>query len=155
MSGGVLAWLCVWSEVETCIWPRWCHCHSLSLDSVKSRLVFTFLVLAYPGIPAKRAVKCVCVYLWRDRHILKSIWRVAKGIFHYNCPKPKQTWDKKLREIAPGVLPQQVVGIQVISTTRPWSVCLWHLQDNGSDSIASWLSAHVYYTLSHCNPPTS
>jgi len=24
---------------------------------------------------------------------------------------------------------------------------LWHLQDNGSDSIASWLSAHVYYTL--------
>ena len=48
---------------------------------------------------------CVCVYLWRDRHILKSIWRVAKGIFHYNSPKPKQTWDKKLREIAPGVLP--------------------------------------------------
>jgi len=20
-SGGVLAWLCVWSEVQTCIWP--------------------------------------------------------------------------------------------------------------------------------------
>ena len=109
MSGGVLAWLCVWSEVETCIWPSWCHCHSLSLDSVKSRLVFTFLVLAYPGIPAKRAVKCVCVYLWRDRHILKSIWRVAKGIFHYNSPKPKQTWDKKLREIAPGVLPNGAI----------------------------------------------
>jgi len=26
--------------------------------------------------------------------------------------------------------------------------------DNGSDSIASWLSAHVYYTSAHCNPPT-
>jgi len=26
---------------------------------------------------------------------------------------------------------------------------------NGSDSIASWVSAHVYYTSAHCNPPTS
>ena len=29
-SGGVLVWLSVWSEVQTCIWPSWCHCHSLS-----------------------------------------------------------------------------------------------------------------------------
>jgi len=35
LSGGVLAWLSVWSEVQTC----WYHCHSLSLASVKSRLV--------------------------------------------------------------------------------------------------------------------
>ena len=34
LSGGVLAWLSVWSEVQTCIWPSWCHCHSLSLASV-------------------------------------------------------------------------------------------------------------------------
>jgi len=26
LSGGVLAWLCVWSEMQTCIWPSWCHC---------------------------------------------------------------------------------------------------------------------------------
>ena len=39
LSGGVLAWLSVWSEVQTCIWPSWCHCHSLSLAPVKSRLV--------------------------------------------------------------------------------------------------------------------
>jgi len=31
--------LSVWSEVQTCIWPSWCYCHSLSLASVKSRLV--------------------------------------------------------------------------------------------------------------------
>jgi len=31
LSGGVLAWLSVRSEVQTCIWPSWCHCHSLSL----------------------------------------------------------------------------------------------------------------------------
>jgi len=42
LSGGVLAWLSVWSEVHTCIWPSWCQCHSLSLASVKSRLVLPF-----------------------------------------------------------------------------------------------------------------
>ena len=41
-SGEVLAWLSVWSEVQTCIWPSWCHCHSLSRASVKSRLVLPF-----------------------------------------------------------------------------------------------------------------
>jgi len=61
LSSGVLAWLSVWSEVQTCIWPSGCHCHSLSLASVKSRLVFTFLVPAHPGSPRKRAVKRVCM----------------------------------------------------------------------------------------------
>ena len=67
LSGVVLAWLSVWSELQTCIWPSWCHCHSLSLASVKSRLVFSFLVPAHPGSPGQRAVKrvCVCVcVLW-------------------------------------------------------------------------------------------
>jgi len=42
LSGGVLVWLSVWSKVQTCIWPSRCHCHSLSLASVKSRLVLAF-----------------------------------------------------------------------------------------------------------------
>ena len=42
LSGGVLAWLSVWSEVQSCIWPSGCYCHSLSLASVKSRLVLLF-----------------------------------------------------------------------------------------------------------------
>ena len=42
LSGGVLAWLSVWSEVQTCICSSWCYCHSLSLASVKSRLVLPF-----------------------------------------------------------------------------------------------------------------
>jgi len=51
LSGGVLAWLSVWGEVQiSCIWPSQCHCRSLSLASVKSRLV---LVPALPVIPAK------------------------------------------------------------------------------------------------------
>ena len=63
LSSGVLAWLPVWSEVQTCIWPSWCHCHSLSLASVNG---FTFLVPAHPGRPGKRAVKRAYV-LW-DQH---------------------------------------------------------------------------------------
>jgi len=39
--------------------------------------------------------------------------------------------------------------------TRPWSVSLWHLWNNASDSIAPWLSAHAYYTLPPTKPPTS
>jgi len=64
LSGGVLARLSVWGEeVQICIWPSSCHCHSLSLDSVKSRLV---LVLAHPGNPGLSPEGCkldvfVCV----------------------------------------------------------------------------------------------
>ena len=65
LSGGVLAWLSVWSKVQTCIWPSWYHCNSLSLASVKSRLAFTFLVLAHLGSPGHRAVKHVFVSVIR------------------------------------------------------------------------------------------
>jgi len=43
LSGGVLAWLSVWSKVQTC--------------SSKIQIGFTFLVPAYPGCPGKEAVK--------------------------------------------------------------------------------------------------
>ena len=48
----MLAWLSVWNEAQTCIWPSWCHCHSLSLASVKSRSVLPFwyrLTRVVPG----------------------------------------------------------------------------------------------------------
>jgi len=62
LSGEVLAWLSVWSEVQTCICSSWCHCHSLSLASVKSRLVLPFWYRpAHLGSPGKMAVKRVCV----------------------------------------------------------------------------------------------
>ena len=53
LSGGVLAWLSVWIEVQTCIWPNWCHCHSLSLASVKSRLVLPFWYQPTRVVPDK------------------------------------------------------------------------------------------------------
>ena len=63
LSGGVPAWLSVWSEVQICIWPSWCHCHSLSLASVKSRLVLPFWYRLTWVVPEKGplnvCVKCV------------------------------------------------------------------------------------------------
>ena len=61
-SGGVLVWLSVWSKVQTCIWPSWCHCHSLSLASVKSRLVLPFWYRLTWVVPEKGPLNvCVCV----------------------------------------------------------------------------------------------
>jgi len=58
-----LAWLSVWSEVQTCIWPSWCNCHSLSLASVKSRLVLPFWYRITRVVPDKGPLNgCVCVF---------------------------------------------------------------------------------------------
>jgi len=60
LSGGVLAWLSVWSEVQTCMvqlmpLPLTVSCFS------KIQTGFTFLVPAHLGSPRQRAVKHVCV----------------------------------------------------------------------------------------------
>ena len=62
LSGGVLAWLSVWSEVQTCICPSWCHCHSLSLASVKSRLVLPFWYRPIWVVPEKGPLNG-CMYV--------------------------------------------------------------------------------------------
>jgi len=74
----VLAWLSVWSEVQSCIWPSCCHCHSPSLCFNKIQIGFTFLVPARPGGPGQRAVKrvlCICglfvaaSFSYKSRHL--------------------------------------------------------------------------------------
>ena len=63
LSGGVLAWLSVWSKLQTCIWPSWCHCDSLSLASVKSRLVLPFWYRLTCVVPEKGPLNgCVCIH---------------------------------------------------------------------------------------------
>jgi len=48
--------------VQTCIWPSWCHCHSLSLASVKSRLVLPFWYQLTRVVPERGPLNvCVCV----------------------------------------------------------------------------------------------
>jgi len=61
LSGGLLAWLSVWSKVQTCMWPSWCHCDSLSLASVKSRLVLPFWYLLTRVVPDKGPLN-VCAF---------------------------------------------------------------------------------------------
>jgi len=62
LHGGVLASLSVWSEVQTCIWPSWCHCHSLSLASVKSRSVLPFWYrLTWVVLEKEPLNGCMCV----------------------------------------------------------------------------------------------
>ena len=70
LSGGVLAWSSVWIEVQTCIWPSWCHCHLLSLASVKSRLVLPLILPFWYWltwvVPDKGPLNvCVCVVVVR------------------------------------------------------------------------------------------
>jgi len=59
-SGGVLAWLSLWGEVQICISPSWCHRHSLSLAPVNPHWFYhngsAFLVPAYPGCPGKKYI---------------------------------------------------------------------------------------------------
>ena len=58
----MLVWLSVWSEMQTCVWPSWCHCHSLSFASVKSRLVLPFWFWLTRVVPEKGPLNgCVCV----------------------------------------------------------------------------------------------
>ena len=48
--------------MQTCIWPSGCHCHSLSLVSVKSRLVLPFWYRLTRVVPDKGPLnRCVCV----------------------------------------------------------------------------------------------
>ena len=60
----MLAWLSVWSEVQTCIWSSRCHCHSLSLASLKSRLVLPFWYWLTRVVSDKGPLNgCVCPVL--------------------------------------------------------------------------------------------
>ena len=82
LSGGVLAWLSVWSEVQTCIWSSWCHCYSLSLASVKSRLVLPFWYRLTWVVPEKGPLSgCVCV--WVTCHV-RSSWKICHKLCNHN-----------------------------------------------------------------------
>jgi len=59
LNGGVLAWFSLWSEVHTCIWPSWCHCHSLSLACN----CLTALCSGLPGWAGTRKVKPIWIFL--------------------------------------------------------------------------------------------
>jgi len=63
MSGRVLVWVSFCGEVQTCMWSRWCHCHSLSLASVKSRLLLTFCYRLTRVVPDKGLLNVLLLLL--------------------------------------------------------------------------------------------
>jgi len=78
LSGWVLAWLSLWSEVQICISPSWCHCHSLSPAPVNPDWFYqngsAFLVQACPGCPGKRLLnKCSS----SSRNFLQHLWFIT------------------------------------------------------------------------------
>jgi len=74
-------WAAVCSKVQTCRWSSWCHCHSLSLASVKSRLALpcwhrrlTWVVLE------NRAAKWMLLLVIKCfQHSLKTFARVVNS----------------------------------------------------------------------------
>jgi len=58
LSDDVLAWLSIWNEVQViCVSSSWCHCqcHPFVSWFIKIQIDLTFLLLAYPGCPGKKA----------------------------------------------------------------------------------------------------
>ena len=87
LSGGVLAWLSVWSELQTCIWPSWYHCHLLSLASFKSRLVLSFWYRLTRVVLEKGPLNgCVCASL------ICAVFSVAKLSVAVLIAEPFPTW---------------------------------------------------------------
>jgi len=116
LSGGVLAWLPVWSEMQTCILmqlPFTVSCFNkiqtskvnnfvVVFDEIllvcliqpnetflsKIQIGFTFLVPADPGSPEKRAVKRVCVFVL---YYISFDWRmrafVVLGLVFHTKPR--------------------------------------------------------------------
>jgi len=57
-------WLYVSGDVQICIWPSWCHCHSLSFAPVKSRLVLPFWYWLTRVVPDKGSLNGCCCTTW-------------------------------------------------------------------------------------------
>ena len=95
LSGWVLAWLSVWCEVQTCIWPSWCHCHTLSLASVKFWLVLPFWYRLTLVVAEKRAVKRVYL-LWTE--LMMTLQRAWSRRDYPTSRKLHRIWELWSRE---------------------------------------------------------
>ena len=115
-SDWVLVWLSVWNKVQTCIWQSWCHCHSLSLASLKSRLVLPCWYWLTWVVPVKGPIKrCVCGITW--------------PIYKQSAPRSRQmTTPTPHRSVFTG---------------RYSSLQRWEYYDSGVAQTACWHSYHA------------
>ena len=138
LSGGVLAWLSVGSEVQTCICPSWCHCHSLSLASVKSRLLFFWhrLTWVVPDKGPLNGCVCVCVYIQTSTNIyswFQCICHLAGtvGSLPANFSRAFTTWSYNAT-FTPVCQPRCSISLRLhreqIGSSRFWynSSRFWH-----------------------------
>jgi len=57
-----MAWVSVWSKMQTCIRSSWCHCHPSSLAPAKSTMFYHFWYRLTWVVPDKGPLNgCVCV----------------------------------------------------------------------------------------------
>ena len=119
----MLAWLSVWSEVQTCIWSSRCHFHSLSLASLKSRLVLPFWYWLTRVVPDKGPLNgCVCVCCWHCWIIRRTAYAI---IVLKRC-------NVRL-SVRPSVYPFSVPEKARAAVAKPrsggrWALvdCMWH-----------------------------
>ena len=135
LSGRVLAWLSVWSKVQTCIWPSWCHCHSLSLASVKSRFVLPFWYRLTWVVPKKGPLNgCVCVGLWKCLYD------------HYLANKPYFSVSEKQWKTSMKVLPtrwrRKPAGTEITSLSS-YVYMGWQWRNNRSISMPVDFCRHL------------
>ena len=122
--------------MQTCIWPSWCHCHSLSGEW---QIGFTFLVPAYPGYPGKEAVKWLLlllllwvkalsrVHTFPDQFYFASASRQLTALFLASC--------------------RIVSCLQIWSMDRSWQYGLWsvglHMVNDISVTVKAFCLAGV------------
>ena len=116
LSGGMLALLSVWSEVQTCIWPSWCHCHSLSLASVKSRSVFPFWYRLTRVVPDKGLLNR-CMYVCMLFILCSVVWQIdnkTSALDNYKWRTNPRVWHTTAR------LQKGELGTDVAKKSNSW-----------------------------------
>jgi len=74
--------ICVYTA---CIWRSWCHCHSLSLGSVKSRLVLHFWYRLTRVVRLKGPLNG-CVYIPQKARLLYCHWKCRRSLGQQRYP---------------------------------------------------------------------
>jgi len=137
-SGGVLAWFSVWSKVQTCIWPNWCHCHSLSLASVKSRSVLPFWYWLTWVVPEKGPLnRCVCV----------CVMSVSSSICNTMCMRQPVAWVHLRQLILASCYVQPDVGWCGVRRSCKWRLCT--SSQSAATSSSDYRTGYVHRLFQH------
>ena len=98
------------ARCRLCIWPSWCHCHSMSLASVKSRLVIPFWYRLTWVVPEKGPLNgCVCVSVICITGLYSDTNNSIVDDLNWVVSWPALRWDSEEAEIWHAVLLQLTV----------------------------------------------